>query len=60
MTIDEAIKITESLLDGTYDHRDENMEDALMLGIGALQRIEWYRSKYRGSINELLPGETEE
>ena len=60
MKIDKAIEINESLLDGTYDHRDEDMEDALKLGIEALKAIRDVRPTGYGAIDEPLPGETED
>lgn len=60
MKLEKAIEINESLLDGTYDHRDEDMEDALKLGIEALKRVR--EDEYRGTEvpRPLLPGETDE
>ena len=60
MTINEAIKINKSLLDGTYDHRDESMEAALKLGIEALKRFKTWRFVKSHLASELLPGETKD
>lgn len=60
MNIDKAIEVNKSLLDGTYDHRDEEMEEALKLGIEALHRLKYLR-EYGGPIGTAsLPSETKE
>lgn len=60
MNIEEAIEINESLLDGTYDHRDEIMEEALKLGIEALKRIRVAREERLTATLSRLPGETKD
>ncbi len=60
MTIDEAIKVNESLLDGTYYHRDEDMEDGLRLGIEALKAVRRYRQSGIPPSGWTLPGETKD
>ena len=57
MNIDKAIEINKSLLDGTYDHRDEEMEEAILLGIEALKRHKHNKAR---TFTLLLPDETEE
>lgn len=57
MTLQEAIEINQSLLDGTYDHRDEKMETALKLLIEAGKRCQYnYLNPQRPDFR-LLPGE---
>ncbi|MCK4721780.1 MAG: hypothetical protein KAT75_00680 [Dehalococcoidia bacterium] len=60
MTIDEAIEINESLLDGTYDHRDGRMEDALKLGIEALVFFKEFQKVTGSHQDARLPSETKE
>lgn len=60
MNIDKAIEINQSLLDGTYDHRDEEMEEALKLGIEALKVIRDVRPTDYEAIDAPLPGETKD
>ena len=60
MRIEEAIEINNSILDGTYDHRDEDMEIALKLGIEALKTVREMRHyPFPDGIIQ-LPGETTE
>ncbi len=58
MTLDEAITINTSLLDGTYDHRDESMEAALKLGIEAMKILRTMKEAGLVPEDSLLPGET--
>lgn len=60
MKLSEAIEINKSLLDGTYDHRDEAMENALKLDIQALKRLKDIRKDRYPRDLYPLPGETEE
>lgn len=39
---------------------DDYLTDSVQLGYQAIKRIRWYRAKFGGIFNELLPGETEE
>jgi len=60
MNIPKAIEINETILDGTFDHRDADMDDAIQLGIEALN---FYRLlKAAGGVPPdcFLKGETEE
>ncbi len=59
MKIDEAIEVNQSLLDGTYDHRDDTMGKALQLGIEALKRIVYLRLDMDCPHWMTLPSETE-
>ena len=60
MNIAKAIEINKSLLDGTYDHRDEDMEAALKLGIEALERIELLQGIAYSPDKSLLPSQTKD
>ena len=60
MTIDEAIRVNQELLDGEYDHRDATMENALQLGIEALKDIAHCRTLGILDAEHYLPGETKE
>lgn len=55
-----AIEILNSFLDGTYDHRDEDLEDAVKLGSEALKAIQLTRRNLSLGRIVLLAGETEE
>lgn len=60
MNLEKAIEINNSILDGTYDHRDEDMETALQLGIEALKWFKEWRAPQYPAPYIRLPGETEE
>lgn len=60
MILQEAIKITQSLLDAPYDPWDEGMEQALKLLIEAGKLVEGLREGVPRRTIRLLPGETKE
>jgi len=60
MKLEEAIKVNQSLLDGTYDHRDETMEEALRLCIEAGKFVEDARQITVPYLARLLSGETKD
>jgi len=60
MNIEKAIKTNKALLDGTYDHRDKGLEDALKLGIEAMKRHQYHLQNPMYWPVEPLPGETKE
>ena len=60
MKLNKAIEIVTSFLDGTYDHRDQDLEDAFKLVIEAAKRIRQHRKSGAGWNPALLPGETKE
>lgn len=60
MKLEKAIEIVELYIPDPDFVSVLDSCEAFQLLIEAGKRIKWYRGKYLGSMNELLPGETVE
>ena len=57
MKLDKAIEILDCILDDDYDPKDQEVDEAIKLGIEALKREQ---SNRKDTFSIPLPGETEE
>lgn len=59
MTLEEAKAILQQYRRDGEPHDLQDFEDAIDLGIEAIDRVQKYRPLYAGKYAHLLPGETE-
>lgn len=60
MTISRAIETLKADLISRHPYTREEVNTAIELGIEALQRLWWIRTRGYRNLTDLLPGETED